>query len=397
MIAWRSQALVVLVLVPLAAAAPASPARAQSPLPSLQLTGATLRQSDDELRFVLRFNRAVPVRELQPRQGRSVCVVLSPERPSRRRACVSRRGGRLRTTIVRIDETGFATGPARPLRGARTIVRGAAMTLRAPADALRVRLGDSVSWRAVVRWRDGSGCAVVPGPSSCTQVLPATGALTFRTRAARRPAFTRLRRLRLLATGDSMIQIVDSYLKQRLGRRRGATVRSDARIGSGVSKPAMLDWVRKAGAQSSSFKPDVTVVFLGANDGFAIGGVPCCEQAWVAAYAKRVEAMMRSYLRGGRSYVYWLTLPTPRRASFVRIYSRVNVAIKRAAERVGGGARVIDVARVFTPGGRFRQSISFRGRTINARQPDGVHLSTAGASVAATLVMDRLRADDALP
>ena len=394
MIAWRSQALVVLVLVPLAAAAPA---RAQSPLPSLLLTGATLRQSDDELRFVLRFNRAVPVRELQPRQGRSVCVVLSPARPSRRRACVSRRGGRLRTTIVRIDETGFATGPARPLRGARAVVRGAALTLRAPADALRLRLGDSVSWRAVVRWRDGSGCAVVPGPSSCTQVLPATGALTFRTRAARRPAFTRLRRLRLLATGDSMIQIVDSYLKQRLGRRRGATVRSDARIGSGVSKPAMLDWVRKARGQASSFKPDVTVVFLGANDGFPIGGVPCCEQAWVAAYAKRVEAMMRSYLRGGRSYVYWLTLPTPRRASFVRIYSRVNVAIKRAAERVGDGARVIDIARVFTPGGRFRQSITFRGRTINARQPDGVHLSTAGASVAATLVMDRLRADRALP
>lgn len=397
MIAWRSQALVVLVLVLLAAAAPALPARAQSPLPSLLLTGATLRQSDDELRFVLRFNREVPVRELQPRQGRSVCVVLSPDRPSRRRACISRHGGRLRATIVRIDETGFATGPARPLRGARAVVRGAALTLRAPADALRLRLGDSVSWRAVVRWRDGSGCAVVPGPSSCTQVLPATGALTFRTRAARRPAFTRLRRLRLLATGDSMIQIVDSFLKQRLGRRRGATVRSDARIGSGVSKPAMLDWVRKARGQASSFKPDVTVVFLGANDGFPIGGVPCCEQAWVVAYAERVEAMMRSYLRGGRSYVYWLTLPTPRRASFVRIYSRVNVAIKRAAERVGGGARVIDIARVFTPGGRFRQSITFRGRTINARQPDGVHLSTAGASVAATLVMDRLRADRALP
>jgi len=118
---------------------------------------------------------------------------------------------------------------------------------------------------------------------------------------------------------------------------------------------------------------------------------------WVGAYAERVEAMMRSYLRGGRSYVYRLTLPTPKRASFVRIYSRVNVAIKRAAARVGDGVRVIDIARVFTPGGRLREAITFRGRTINARQPDGVHLSTAGAAVAATPVVVRLRADHALP
>ena len=39
----------------------------------------------------------------------------------------------------------------------------------------------------------------------------------------------------------------------------------------------------------------------------------------------------------------------------------------------------------------------FRGKTVDARQGDGVHLSTAGASIAATLLIDRLRADHALP
>lgn len=375
----------------------APPAAAQSPVPSLFVVGATLRQADEQLQFGLRFNRSVPVRELQPRRGRLVCVLLSPDRPSKRRACVSRRGGRLRATIARVGEHGAAEGLTRPLRGARVVVRGAYMSLRAPASALRVRLGDTVSWRAFVQWRDGSGCAVAPGPAPCTQVVPAGAPLTSSTRRAPRPAFARLGRLRLLATGDSMIQIVDGYLKQRLGRRRGAAVRSDAQISTGISKPGMLDWVRKARGQAAGFKPDVTVVFLGANDGFPIAGARCCEEAWVAGYAKRVERMMRSYLRGGRSYVYWLTLPTPRRAEFVRIYSRVNVAIKRAAERVGGGVRVIDIARVFTPGGRFRQHITFRGRRINARQADGVHLSTAGASVAAALIIDRLRADHALP
>jgi len=48
-------------------------------------------------------------------------------------------------------------------------------------------------------------------------------------------------------------------------------------------------------------------------------------------------------------------------------------------------------------GGRFRQHVSFRDRTVDARQADGIHLSVAGASIAATLLIDRLRADRALP
>jgi hypothetical protein len=199
-----------------------------------------------------------------------------------------------------------------------------------------------------------------------------------------------------------MIQIVDSFLKQRLERRRATRVRSDARISTGLSKPFMLDWVKKAREQARSVHPDVTAIFIGANDGFPMRtrsgtSAPCCGSAWTGEYARRVASMMRSYLRGGRSYVYWMTLPTPRRGDFARVYRSVNRAIKRAAGRVGRGVRVIDLVKVFTPGGRFRQYVRFRGKTVDARQGDGVHLSTAGASIAATLLIDRLGADHALP
>ena len=198
-----------------------------------------------------------------------------------------------------------------------------------------------------------------------------------------------------------MIQLVDSFLERRLERRRRTRVRSDARISTGLSKPFVLDWVRKAREQARSVHPDVTAVFIGANDGFPMKArsgarAPCCRAAWTAEYARRVESMMRSYLRGGRSYVYWMTLPAPRRGDLARIYRQVNRAIKRAQARVGRGARVIDLAKVFTPGGRFREHVRFRGKTVDARQRDGVHLSTAGAAIAATLLIDRLRADDAL-
>jgi lysophospholipase L1-like esterase len=387
--------------------APPLPAIAQQnpppqPGPTLQIISADLRQTGADLQFNLRFNRFIPVDEFDPAQGRFLCIVLSPSKPSRRRVCVSRRDARLEATLANIDLNGAAIGPARVVPHGSVRVRGDFLRLQAPAGSLRVRLGSRVTWRAVVNWRDGGPCEAAPDPLACVQVVPPAGEQLLNTRAPRRPEFERRGRLRLLATGDSMIQVVDGFLKSGLAQRRATVVRSDAHISTGISKLGMLDWLRKARGQATGFKPDVTVVFLGANDGFPMktpsgAGVPCCDAGWITEYSRRVESMMRSYLRGGRSLVYWMTLPAPRGGNFARVFNAVNPAIRRAAARVGDGVRVIDLVPVFTPGNHFRQSVTYRGRTFDARQPDGVHLSVAGARVAASLVIDRLRADGALP
>ncbi|HUR83720.1 MAG TPA: GDSL-type esterase/lipase family protein [Solirubrobacteraceae bacterium] len=373
-----------------------------APLPSLLVVTATLEQVGADLQAELRFNRFLPVAELDAAQGRSVCVVLSPGAPSRRQVCIARRGGRLSASIASIGAGGFADAPARALRRARVVANGDFLRLRAPARDLRVALAGTVRWRVALTWRDGGPCETVPDELACTQVVPPTGEQRLPTHALKPAPGRRAGHLRLLATGDSMIQIVDGFLKSRLRGRRATTVRSDAHISTGISKPAMLNWTRKARGQATGFKPDVTVVFLGANDGFAMktrrgASVACCDSAWVAEYARRVAAMMRSYRRGGRSLVYWLTLPIPNRDNFAHVFRAVNAAIRRAAADVGDGVRVIDLVKVFTPGGRFRQTITFQGKTINARQSDGIHLSTSGASVAAALILDRLRADGAIP
>jgi hypothetical protein len=192
-----------------------------------------------------------------------------------------------------------------------------------------------------------------------------------------------------------MIQIVDTYLKERLGKRR-IGVRSEARIGTGLSKPFLTNWPKLAAKQARGIRPDVTIVFMGANDGFPFGDVDCCGDAWVDAYAKRAEAMMRSYSRKGRGLVYWLTLPAPRPAQWRSIYPAVNRAIKRAAARSGGAGRVLDIARTFTPGYRFRKSMTWHGDRTNVRQEDGIHLSPAGASIAEMLIERALRKDGVL-
>ncbi|HYI98829.1 MAG TPA: GDSL-type esterase/lipase family protein [Thermoleophilaceae bacterium] len=205
-------------------------------------------------------------------------------------------------------------------------------------------------------------------------------------------------RLKVLATGDSMIQIVDGFLRDGLGR--AASLRSDAQISTGISKPEMLDWIAKSRSQARRIRPDVTVVYLGANDGFSMatpsGAIaPCCGDAWIEEYARRAGRMMRAYARGSAGRVYWLTLPAPRGGPFRKVYGPVNAAVRRAARRTAG-ARVVPIDDVFTPGFRYRDTLMRDGRAVRVRQADGVHFNVTGASIVASEILARLRADRVL-
>jgi len=321
---------------------------AQAPPPP-SLTGAIVRQAGEDVVARLTFDAPLPTDDANG--GERVCVTFRVSR-----ACL--RGGGARVAQRR-HGAWVIVGRARARRAGNDVI------MRAAARKLRVRLGRSVRWTA------RAGEAVVPGR-------------------------LRTHRFRLLATGDSMIQVVDGMLRSRLGPRR--RVISEAHVSTGISKAGVfgIDWVRHAAAQARSIHPDATVVWIGPNEGFPINGVSCCGSAWIKGYAARARAMMRSYRRGGRALVYWLTLPIPRSGALARVMRAVNRAIVRAARTAGTGVHVIDMRKVFTPHNRFQQTACYRGHCFSARQPDGVHLSIAGSRVAADIVARRMRADGAI-
>jgi hypothetical protein len=202
---------------------------------------------------------------------------------------------------------------------------------------------------------------------------------------------------RVLATGDSMIQIVDGFIAKRV-RSQHFRLRSDAHVGTGISKPFLLDWVDHARRLARSYRPTATVVFLGANEGFPLRWEGkrrnCCSRAWRKAYAARAQAMMHALERDGSARVYWLTLPAARPSNWNHIYRSVNLALRSAARREGDGVRLLDMGAVFTPRGRFQQTIVRGGRRVSVRQADGIHLNVAGARIAARIVVRRMRRDD---
>ncbi|MDP9347391.1 MAG: hypothetical protein M3P44_17070 [Actinomycetota bacterium] len=292
------------------------------------------------------------------------------------------------------------TLPARPRAGRRGLVkifdRWGVGALR--ADVCVRHPGQSVGACrpiALAPGQVGAATAITPRRPGLERIRVSLAGHTvqrsFKVRAARS-------RLRVLAAGDSMIQILDGDIERRLSRLGPVRLRSDAHISTGISKPFLLDWVAHARQTARTVHPDATVMFLGANDGFPMRSPAgrtsqCCNAGWVAEYARRARRMMASYGREGRGVVYWLLLPTPRPRAFKKVFRPVNRALRRAAASYPGEVRLIDLGHTFTPGGHFRQTIRWDHRTVSVRQRDGVHLSVGGAEIAADIVVGRMRRD----
>ncbi len=192
----------------------------------------------------------------------------------------------------------------------------------------------------------------------------------------------------VLATGDSMMENVSVALADALTDQ--AYVNSDVRLGSGLSQRFPADWTKLPRRQERRLHPAATVLFIGANEGAPLrtpGGdtVKCCEGPWIAEYARRARRVIRSY----KGAVLWLNMPTMRDPGRAATSAAANAGVARAVQGIDR-AHLIDIATFFTPGGQYRHTLRHRGRKVRVRSSDGIHLSTAGALIAADMIEDAL-------
>jgi hypothetical protein len=300
-----------------------------------------------------------------------------------------------------------------------------AYSIRTPSCATRFALrvprrlvpGSRGTIRVVDRWGNGGVspqlCIRPPGAAGDCSAFRLRRAITVATRPFRAVARGRWRvelRIRghrvqrsiavgeaassipppaVLATGDSMMQGIDSFLADELGDT--ATVHSDVHPGTGISKPGG-PWATLPARQVKRLHPSATVVAIGAVDGFPLPAadgstVECCGAGWIATYTQRVRQTMLTYRRKGRGRVIWLTLPIPRGPRAVT--DAVNLSVLAAATGLPR-VSVLRLDQVFTPDG-FRDVMPYRGRELRVRAVDGIHLNVAGTAIAARLVAVELR------
>ena len=205
---------------------------------------------------------------------------------------------------------------------------------------------------------------------------------------------------KLLVTGDSMSIPMDSVLAQRL-TPQGVEVVRDPKLGSAISDEEFLDWGQLSHAQMRDEDPDAVVMFIGAGEGFPLetpggGEVDCCSPEYAAAYANRVRQVMTTYVAQPDKRLYWLSVPRSRNDRQWEISQVVNEAGRVAAVPWLSQIRLIDLVPIFTPGGVYRDSMEIDGEDTIVRESDGLHLTRAGAELAADAVMERLTQDFAV-
>lgn len=237
--------------------------------------------------------------------------------------------------------------------------------------------------------------------------LPRAGRWTIAVRSAagqriERPVEVRRDlRYRVLVAGDSMVYGIIDVLG-RFVRRTGGTLRGDPHPGSAISKPAFLAWPKHARRTVRAYRPDATVAFLGTVDEFPLATgtgarTPCCGPAWVDAYVPQVRSMMSAYLRAGSGLVFWVMLPAPADTRRAESYAAINSAIRRAASTFADGVRPVDIAAVISPGDRYTETITHRGRRELVRDPDGIHLANRGVHIATEIILRAMRSDGVAP
>jgi lysophospholipase L1-like esterase len=222
-------------------------------------------------------------------------------------------------------------------------------------------------------------------------------ATPYRQRLQRRVWVAHPGHVRLLLDGDSEFQVLDTFVGQAVSRFGVATT-SDARQSTALTTSVLYNWQAAARRQAATVRPDASIVFIGANDGFSTPGPHgarenCCGPGWSAGYATLVAEMMKTLLRGTAGRVYWVLLPTPRPANFKYLFDGVNRGIRTAAKRFRGRVGLIDANAFFTPGDRYRDFMTYRGSGFTIHEPDGIHLGISADHVLTSLIVARLRAD----
>ena len=196
--------------------------------------------------------------------------------------------------------------------------------------------------------------------------------------------------LRVLEIGDSLgIDLGDQLEAQLDATAMASTV--VASVGdSGLSNTAYLDWPGHLAGLLATDRPQIVVVFMGANDdqGLYVNGIATAPDtlAWVAAYSRRVDDLVHEATGSGTRLV-WVGMPLMANPALNAAMQREDAIYARETADVPAALYVSSVA-VLDPAGVYEtDGEDLSGRQGALRTPDGVHLTPAGAGVLARAVI----------
>jgi hypothetical protein len=234
--------------------------------------------------------------------------------------------------------------------------------------------------------------AAAPGTTSTTVVGATTTPSTTPVVPPRR-APTAAAPLRVLMAGDSLIGNISQAVARLVGDDPRVKVRTDLQVGTGLSRPDVLDWGAELSSTLAAQDADVVILSFGANDDQPLRDPSGKFQSlfsdgWAREYTRRVAAIMDLASDGGRRTVIWIGLAPERPERLNQAKDTFNAAANDQAA-VRTDVHYVDLIHQFGGvDGTYSDTVTLPdGAIVNARDRDGVHLSHDGANLLAPTLL----------
>jgi uncharacterized protein len=165
----------------------------------------------------------------------------------------------------------------------------------------------------------------------------------------------------------------------------------DAREGTGLARPDSFDWPAQLRADIVQFHPEVVVAMFGGNDDqdVQVAGryVAFGSGAWQQVYAARVQ-QVADLVHAAGARLLWSGLPIMRSGAKTARFASVMRTISSAVSADRWALFVDNSATLAGPSGQYADALANgSGQEVIVREPDGVHVTPAGAGrLAATAI-----------
>jgi hypothetical protein len=198
--------------------------------------------------------------------------------------------------------------------------------------------------------------------------------------------------LRVLEIGDSLGIDFGDQLQSQLDAT-GMAQTTVASLGdTGLANVSFYDWPAQLATLLVADRPQIVMVFIGANDdqGLSVDGTAAAPgtASWAAAYAQRVDdVILESMTTGAR--VVWIGMPPMQNSDLNAAMERQNMIYEEESARFPGTLYISSSPVLGTSSGLFQfTGVGLSGQPVTLRTPDGVHLTPVGSALLAHTVIE---------
>lgn len=233
---------------------------------------------------------------------------------------------------------------------------------------------------------------VVPGISAHAQIPAATKSKCNLSVSATTVAPS-LGTCTILFIGDSLGNNLGSGSIDQLQGTPGLTVVNVSRGSTGLSNSWFYNWPEKLPGFLKQYKPDLVVVFFGANDHQDMrsrgSNLHFGTKAWTAAYAGEVKKIVAESTKSG-AQVAWIGLPSMRSIAFSNNMKVLNKTVQTVVPAAKGTTYIPTWEFLSTSQGKFLEYGKVNGSRQRIRGEDGIHFSTVGRQVLGTFAAEKI-------